>query len=180
MVIALVGIMVGTFIVNKLKEDKIEIDEQPLTQEVDLKNNDWKGQKAPDFTLQTLDGESVKLSDLQGKKVILNFWATWCPPCKSEMPHFQDYYEEYAKEDNVEILAVNLTIQDKVKDVDSFVENYGLTFPVLLLDKPGLNNTYKVISIPTTYMIDTNGVIQEQILGPLNTDELRDYVSQLD
>lgn len=182
-IIALVGIMLGSFIKNKVEEEKKKaLDNQPAAQEVSLNSEIGigEGKKAPDFTLQTLDGESVTLSELQGKKVILNFWATWCPPCKSEMPYFQDYYEKYAEEDNVEIVAVNLTFQDKVDNVEAFVNGNGLTFPILLMEEPGINNTYKIVSIPSTFMIDTNGIIQKQIIGPLDEEALRNYVSKLD
>ena len=75
-----------------------------------------EGAEAPDFELTTLEGETVKLSDYRGKKVILNFWATWCPPCKAEMPHMQNFYEEN-KDKDVEIVAVNLTNMDKGSEI---------------------------------------------------------------
>ena len=80
----------------------------------------------------------MKLSDLKGKKVILNFWASWCGPCKAEMPHMQKYYKKYKDNDNVEIIAVNLTKAERrgMKGVEEFIEAYGLTFPIPL-DKEG-------------------------------------------
>lgn len=88
--------MLGTFINQQLKKTEAIAQvgyEEDLTKEEGLQ----KGAMAPDFTLETLTGEKVTLSDLKGKKVILNFWATWCPPCRAEMPHLQTYYEDYAK-----------------------------------------------------------------------------------
>ena len=91
------------------------ISEQAIGHEVALGEDVGleKGQTAPDFTLINLQGEEVTLSELQGKKVVLNFWATWCPPCKAEMPHMQNYYEQYAAKDNVEIVGVNLTYSNE-------------------------------------------------------------------
>ena len=139
-----------------------------------------KGDAAPDFTLTTLDGKEVSLSDYKGKKVVLNFWTSWCPPCKAEMPHMQNYYEDMSEEANVEILAVNLTNKDNgVDEVSSFVEDYGLTFPIPMDEEGQIGNAYKVIPIPTTYMIDTNGIIQNMIVGPMNEEMLIDSVDKL-
>lgn len=117
------------------------------------------GTTAPDFTLKTLDGKEVSLSDYRGKKVMINFWATWCGPCEAEMPEMQDYYEKH-QDENIEILAVNI---DPLNDVAGFVKKHGLTFPILLdpIVKEGneVNEIYKTIAIPTTYVIDEKGKI---------------------
>ncbi|SFK29254.1 Peroxiredoxin [Halobacillus dabanensis] len=125
------------------------------------------GEKAPDFTLQTLEGETVKLSDYRGKKVFLNYWATWCPPCREEMPEMQRFHEAY--EDEVVILAVNGTGSEKSREnVRKFVEEGGYTYPILMDKELELNQMYQIISIPTTYFIGTDGVIQEpRIVGPM-------------
>jgi len=183
LVIALVAIAAGLFIHDRLEENKKNtLDDDIPGYEVDESSPQSValGELAPDFTLKTLDGKSVTLSDLKGKKVILNFWATWCPPCKDEMPHFQEYYEKYAEEDHVEILAVNYTIKDKIASVENFVKSYDLTFPVLLMEEEGINETYKVYTIPSTFFINTKGEIEKQILGPLDLDTLRDYVTELE
>ncbi|MEH7109626.1 redoxin domain-containing protein, partial [Bacillus sp. JJ1764] len=104
------------------------------------------GSKAPDFELKTLTGETVKLSELKGKKVMLNFWATWCPPCKAEMPDMEKFHSEVG--DKVTILAVNI---DPQLDVKGFVNEYKITFPILLDTDDGVNGKYQVLSIPTTY-----------------------------
>ena len=100
-----------------------------------------KGSIPPDFELSTMAGDVVKLSDFKGKKVILNFWASWCGPCKAEMPHMQKYYKKYKESDNVEIIAVNLTTEERrgLKGVKEFIEIYDLTFPIPL-DKEGTAN----------------------------------------
>ena len=139
-----------------------------------------KGDIAPEFTLTTLAGEEVSLSDYKGKKVVLNFWATWCPPCKAEMPHMQNYYEDMAEEANVEILAVNLTKGDYgIDKVSSFVDDYGLTFPIPLDEEGEIGDVYQAITIPTTYMIDTTGTIQNKIVVPMDEQMIIDYVNKL-
>lgn len=129
-----------------------------------------KGNAAPDFELTTLDGTSVKLSDYKGKKVILNFWATWCPPCKDEMPHMQNFYEKF-KENGIEIVAVNLTNIDKgQKVIETFVKNNGLTFQIPL-DRDGkIGEIYQTISIPTSYILDSKGIITSKIIGPMDEE----------
>lgn len=178
LVLLLVVIMLGTYIKQQIEKDQA-INEQAIGYEVDLTEDIGleKGQVAPDFTLTNLNGEEVVLSDLQGKKVVLNFWTTWCPPCKAEMPHMQSYYDKYADKDNVEIIAVNLTYSnDSVKKVEQFVSSYKLDFPILLDEKDEVGRIYEVITIPSTYMIDTTGKIQHQIKGPLDKSALREYV----
>lgn len=139
-----------------------------------------KGDSAPNFTLTTLDGKEVTLADYKGKKVVLNFWATWCPPCKAEMPHMQNYYEDKAKQENVEILAVNLTSSDTGLDkIQAFQEDYALSFPIPLDEDGEVGETYQAITIPTSYIIDTTGTIQNKIVGPMDEQMLTNLVSQL-
>ena len=137
-----------------------------------------EGNKAPDFQLQTVDGKEIKLSDLQGKKVIVNFWATWCPPCKAEMPHMQEFYLENSND--VEILAVNLTTSEKnANDVRSFVEDYGLSFPILLDSDGSIGRIYQAFTIPTSYVIDTKGFIQKRIVGPMDKEMMSELIANV-
>ena len=121
-----------------------------------------KGFIAPDFTLQTLDGKMVTLSDLRGQVVLVNFWATWCPPCRAEMPAMQQAYDQY-RTDGFVVLAVNMLEGDA--QVTDFVYQTGLTFPVLVDKGGGVSERYQVKSIPTTYFVDREGVIQDVIIG---------------
>jgi peroxiredoxin len=133
-----------------------------------------EGAEAPDFELNTLAGETIKLSDYRGKKVILNFWATWCPPCKAEMPHMQNFYEEY-NDQGVEILAVNLTNMDKgEEEVQKFVDEYGLTFTIPMDEEGFAGTTYQAFTIPTSYILDENGVITKKIVGPMDENMMKD------
>jgi peroxiredoxin len=127
-----------------------------------------EGKAAPDFELTNLEGETVKLSDYQGKKVILNLWATWCPPCQAEMPHMQNFYEKN-KDNGIEILAVNLTSMDNGRaTIKQFVDDFGLTFQIPLDEDGSIGRQYQAVSIPTSYMIDTKGVISKKIVGPMD------------
>jgi peroxiredoxin len=129
-----------------------------------------EGKPAPDFKLATLDGRSVKLSDYKGKKVILNFWATWCPPCKAEMPHMKNFYE-HNKDKGIEILAVNLTNVDKGKDaVETFAKDYQLTFTIALDEEGTIGKQYQAFTIPTSYIIDSNGIISKKMIGPMDEE----------
>ena len=138
-----------------------------------------KGFLAPDFTLETLDGESMKLSDLRGKAVLVNFWATWCPPCRAEMPSFEKAYHDYEEQGFV-IVAVNATAQDNANDVEAFIKEFGLSFPVVL-DKDGaVNQLYQVRSLPTSFFVDKEGVINEVVIGgPISEALLRTRIEEL-
>ncbi|MEW4327196.1 redoxin domain-containing protein [Rossellomorea marisflavi] len=139
-----------------------------------------EGKLAPDFTLTTLEGEKVNLSDYRGKKVLLNFWATWCPPCKAEMPHMQEFYE--LNEDGaIEILAVNLTSVDKGdKKIQEFVDDYGLTFPIPLDEGGDISELYQAYSIPTSYIIDSKGIISKKIIGPMDGEMMNSLMEAVD
>ena len=127
------------------------------------------GDLAPNFELQTLAGEMVKLSDYRGQSVMLNFWATWCPPCRAEMPDMQDFYQD----SEMQVLAINLTSSENtIEDVIQFKEEYGLSFPILLDDKNVVGDRYQIRPMPTSYMIDARGVIQFIMYGPLNYDQM--------
>ncbi|WP_252502424.1 peroxiredoxin [Sporosarcina sp. Marseille-Q4943] len=140
------------------------------------------GNLPPDFELTTLDGDTLKLSELKGKKVVLNFWATWCPPCKAEMPHMQNYYRNSAEENNVEIVAVNLTSSENrgVKVVREFIDSYGLTFKIPLDETGIVGEEYQVFQIPTTYMLNTDGTISQIVKGPMDEATLETLIDDLD
>ncbi len=137
------------------------------------------GFSAPDFTLSTLDGGSAALSDYRDSVVVVNFWASWCPPCKKEMPAIQAVASAYPA-DELTILGVNSTSQDDLANVQAFVTDYGLSFPILL-DKTGeVSHLYQVQALPTTFFIDQEGVIQKVIYGgPLSEALIRAEIDRL-
>ncbi|PEF12167.1 thiol:disulfide interchange protein [Bacillus thuringiensis] len=160
----------------KVKQEKNEA----AMKEIIARNGIEIGKSAPDFELTKLDGTNVKLSDLKGKKVILNFWATWCGPCQQEMPDMEAFYKEH--KENVEILAINYTPSEKgggEEKVSNFAKEKGITFPILLDKNIDVTTAYKVITIPTSYFIDTKGVIQDKFIGPMTQKEMEKRVAKL-
>ncbi len=140
-----------------------------------------EGKLAPDFRLETSDGDTVRLSDLRGKGVIINFWATWCTPCRQEMPELVAAYDRY-KERGLEILAVNL--QENPAKVSSFAGEFGILFPVLLDRDCGVADAYRVttncrvIGIPVSFFIDSEGIVRSTFLGPLLGGSSRGGIEQ--
>jgi thiol-disulfide isomerase/thioredoxin len=128
---------------------------------------------APDFKLKDLSGKEISLSDLKGKRVFINFWATWCPPCKAEMPELEKLYQETKSSDLV-IITVNLG-EDKAT-VHKFIESNKYNFPVLLDSKNEAAALYGIRSIPTSYFIDKDGYIANGKIGAMNLEEMRSYV----
>lgn len=126
------------------------------------------GEKAPDFELTTLDNKIVKLSDYRGKKVMLNFWATWCPPCKEEMPAMERFYKDDGEQ--IQLLAVNI---DTINDIKGFAQKMKITFPILLDKKGEVAKSYQVLAIPTTYFINEEGIIYEKYLGAMSIETMR-------
>jgi len=120
------------------------------------------GKLAPDFQLPGLDGQMVSLGDFRGKAVLLNFWATWCGPCRAEMPFLQQVHEERSGE-GVVILAVN--IGESQSEVEEFMKNFGLSFLMLLDADEEVARQYNIRAIPTTFFIDKDGVIQDLKIG---------------
>ena len=137
------------------------------------------GSVAPDFALQTLDGETIRLSDLRGKGVVLNFWASWCIPCRREMPELVRVYETHRTE-GLEILALNVTAQDSLPAVQAFVEELQLPFPVLL-DKTGTVSTdlYQLRGLPTSVFINQEGVMVRIYVGAMTGVQLDQFVAEI-
>ena len=134
---------------------------------------------APDFTLDTLQGEQVKLSSLRGKVIVVNFWTTWCPPCRAETPALERSYEAY-KDSDVVVLGVNLTDQDSLKEVESFVHEFGLTYPILLDRDGAVGLLYQLSGLPTTFFINREGIIRTVVIGgPMSETSIRSKIESL-
>lgn len=142
----------------------------------DLPESPYPGNAAPDFSLLTLANESFTLSDLRGKPTIINFWATWCPPCRRELPALQAAFEQHR--DEIGFVAVD--VKENTQTVADFVADLGLTFPVVF-DQDGRVSdvAYQVRGIPTTIFVDANGVVVERHVGPLDDATIEAYLEPL-
>lgn len=136
------------------------------------------GHPAPDFELVSVKGETIRLSDYQGQPVIVNFWATWCGPCRAEFPEFQQAAVDNA--DKLVIIGVNNTSADQADLVPGFLDEFGITFPIVLDTEDGATaKAYRLIGMPTTVFIDSNGIVNEVFTGPLNKAYIESKISEL-
>ena len=139
------------------------------------------GNLAPDFILEDINGETVTLSELRGSGVMLNFWTTWCEPCRYEMPFIEDIYKGWTgKPPSVQVLTVN--VGESAASVERYIQDGGYTFPVLMDTQHKVATVYAIQYFPTTYFIDSDGVIQSVKMGPAPSkeameEELRKVVS---
>ena len=133
------------------------------------------GEPAPDFAAQTLEGKHVSLADFRGKTVLLNFWATWCPPCRSEMPDMEKIYRERLDKDVV-ILAVD--VQEAAVPVQAFVDRFSITFPILMDVSGDIAKLYGIQSLPSSYFIDAQGRITSFNLGAMNESAISRRIDQ--
>ncbi len=138
-----------------------------------------EGFPAPDFTLDTLDGDQMTLSDLRGKVVMINLWASWCPPCRDEMPAIENVYQAN-KEQGLEVLAVNVTNQDSEAAVSAFVQELDLSFPILLDRQGAVSRRYQLRALPTTFFIDREGIIRAVVPGgPMSESLIQSKIADL-
>lgn len=157
--------------------DELESDVINTTSEAGVEYGLRAGNTAYDFQLEDMDGNTVNLSDFRGQKVFLNFWASWCPPCRVEMPHLQEFHEE---NDDVVVLGVNvMSSESNPENAGDFVDELGLTFPnVYGVDE--VVDLFLVESLPTSYFIGTDGTVYERVVGPVTKDILEARFSLID
>jgi len=136
------------------------------------------GFRAPDFSLQTLDGQPFQLSQLLGKPVVINYWTTWCIPCKQELPILEKLHREYQQK-GIVFISINAIDQDSVDKVQVMVNELGMSFPVLLDQNRVFADVYQAIFFPTTFIVDSNGVIRHVSLGDNTEEELRTSLDNL-
>ncbi|RXT07930.1 peroxiredoxin [Ammoniphilus sp. CFH 90114] len=177
-VMVLVGLVIwGVY--DSGKDSSVGGKEEISQEEVNAPVGLEQGNLAPDFELKTLDGKNMKLSDLRGNRVIVNMWATWCPPCRAEMPDMQEFYETH-KDKGIVILGVNLTATERQpENIAKFIEQFGLTFPIVLDEQSHVADLYQAVSIPTSYIIDSKGIIHQKIVGPMNKEMMEDMLLSL-
>ena len=135
------------------------------------------GHPAPNFELQSLDGEVISLAEFKGKPVLVNFWATWCGPCRAEMPEFQEAAVDNA--DDLVVIGVNNTAADTPELVADFVDELGITFLILLDEDGAIAQTYQVRGLPMTVFIDRDGMVNEVFTGPINKAYIESKIPEL-
>jgi peroxiredoxin len=136
------------------------------------------GNKAPDFELQQVNGDPIQLSSLEGKKVLVNFWASWCGPCLEEMPEMEKLHNE-SNGDYV-VLAVNMTVTEKnLQTAKDFVNEHNFSFPTLLDVSNKTSSTYEVLSLPVSYFIDTEGIIRHKFVGAMDLEYMKENLNKL-
>jgi len=134
------------------------------------------GNVAPDFTLKTLDGKQVTLSQLRGKVVLLDFWATWCPPCREEMPALEAAYKKFAGPD-LAFVAVDLAENDVT--VGAFAQQFGITFPIALDGNGQVTDTYNILPLPTSFFIDRSGKVVLKVEQPMTQEAIEGRLAAL-
>jgi peroxiredoxin len=164
--IGVIGVLVVTGVIP-LFGDPASGGAPPLAEEE-------SGTTAPDFELPDLEGNTKKLTDYQGKVVVLNFWATWCGPCVREMPMFQEYQDRYP-----DMALLGVDEEESPETVRDFLQKMGLTYTILLDEKAELGQSLRVNYLPTTFFIDEQGEIRFRHFGILNEDQLTYYLTEL-
>ena len=178
----LIVVIGGAALLYNFLKDNVETEQLSVEESVnENKNTEDNGEKenepaeltkAFDFTVYDEEGNAVKLSDFEGKPVVLNFWASWCGPCKSEMPDFEEAYGEYGEE--IQFLMVNMTdgTSETIKSATKFIENAGYSFPVYFDTEESALYAYYVYSIPATYFINSDGTLAAYARGMINEEAL--------
>ncbi len=175
--VVFVLLLAGAFLLYNKLSGSVSPDQLAAEDEAQNQDEESDGQqakvKAPDFVVYDKDGNKVGLSDYLGKPVVLNFWASWCGPCASEMPDFEEAYKE--RGDEIQFLMVNLTdgYQETMESATEYIQEQGFTFPVFYDTESNAANTYATYSIPMTFFIDSEGYMAARATGALDSATLK-------
>jgi cytochrome c biogenesis protein CcmG/thiol:disulfide interchange protein DsbE len=171
--IKLILIIVLAFSLNGYSEDTKRL-QSNCDKNVTINMSD---DKAPDFALKSIDGKTVKLSDYKGKIVIIDFWATWCPPCRRGIPDLVAIQKEY--KDNVVIIGISLDREKTIKDVPGFAKNYGINYPIVYGDDSVVISYGGIQSIPTSFVVDKKGNVVDMHVGLVSKDTFVNKIKEL-
>ena len=175
--VVFVLLLAGAFLLYNKLSGSVASDQLAAEDEAQNQDEESDGQqakvKAPDFVVYDKDGNKVGLSDYLGKPVVLNFWASWCGPCASEMPDFEEAYKE--RGDKIQFLMINLTdgYQETMESATEYIQEQGFTFPVFYDTESNAANTYATYSIPMTFFIDSEGYMVARATGALDSATLK-------
>ena len=175
--VVFVLLLAGAFLLYNKLSGSVSPDQLAAEDEAQNQDEESDGQqakvKAPDFVVYDKDGNKVGLSDYLGKPVVLNFWASWCGPCASELPDFEEAYKE--RGDEIQFLMVNLTdgYQETMESATEYIQEQGFTFPVFYDTESNAANTYATYSIPMTFFIDSEGYMVARATGALDSATLK-------
>ena len=164
---------------NLAADDVPEGDADARAEDPDVPAGDSSVNTAPDFTVLDMDGQEVRLSDLFGQRILINFWATWCPPCRAELPYFEEAYQEYGED--IVFLMVDLTdgSRETVDGVKAFAAEYGYSFPVYYDTEYSAVYAYGIDAIPQTYAIGPDGNVLMSQVGSMSESRLKEFTDAL-
>ena len=168
--VLVVGIMTGDLILDFRTQAQAQSQDTEAAELLGLSVGIAVGELAPDFTGTTVDGQTITLSDLKGKLVLVNVFASWCGPCRVETPHLVEAYNELDR-DRVEFIGLNL--QETPEAVEFFKDEFFINYPLVLNESGDLTNIYSPIGLPTTWFIDRDGVIRFRFSGALTKEALQ-------
>lgn len=169
----IVLILVLTLSVNILSNSKGSVSNNPD----DYVTVNKDGNKAPDFALKSVDGKIIKLSDYKGKIIIVDFWATWCPPCRRGIPDLISLQKEYKKD--LVVIGISLDAAKTIKDVPGFIKEYGINYPVVYGDQQVTVDYGGIRSIPTSFVIDKKGNVVDSHIGLVDKEVFSSKIKEL-
>lgn len=174
----LILILSFLIILNTFGCDKDENSRTLKSENIDENTNVLDGkEKASDFSLKSVEGKIVKLSDYKGKIVIIDFWATWCPPCRKGIPDLISIQSEFKKD--VVVIGISLDQGNTLKDVKPFIKDYGINYPVVYGDEKVVMDYGNIQAIPTTFIVDQKGIIVDKHVGLVSKDTFVNKIKEL-